>query len=108
MSKPVPVEDATFNQKVIKSDKPVLVDFWATWCRPCLMVAPIIDELSEEYGGKIKFLKLDVDHNMQTAAKYSVQSIPTILVFKKGQPVKQYVGFKPKAELKKGLEEALA
>src|SRR5512139_1731519 len=63
MSKPVPVEDATFDQKVLKSDKPVLVDFWATWCRPCLMVAPIIDELSDEYDGKITFLKLDVDHN---------------------------------------------
>ncbi len=108
MSKPVPVEDGTFDQKVLRSDKPVLVDFWATWCRPCLMVAPVIDELSEEYDGKITFLKLDVDHNPQTASKYNVMSIPTIMVFKKGQPVTHYIGFRPKAELKKGLEEALA
>jgi thioredoxin 1 len=108
MSKPVPVEDATFNQKVLKSDKPVLVDFWATWCRPCLMVAPVIDDLAEEYSGKVTFLKLDVDHNPQTTSKYNVMSIPTIMVFKKGQPVTQYVGFRPKTELKKGLEEALA
>ncbi|MEE8414243.1 MAG: thioredoxin [Dehalococcoidales bacterium] len=108
MSKPVPVEDSTFEQMVLKAEKPVLVDFWAAWCKPCLMVAPILDELAEEYSDKISFVKLDVDNNAQTAAAYGIMSIPTLLIFKNGEPVKNVVGAWPKSELKKTLDAALA
>ncbi|MBI4303730.1 MAG: thioredoxin [Chloroflexi bacterium] len=107
MTKPVAVDDSTFDQKVLKADKPVLVDMWATWCRPCQMIAPVIDELSEEYNGRIDFVKLDVDQNPKTPGKYGVRSIPTLLIFKKGKPVSHIVGFRPKEELKKNLEDAL-
>jgi len=107
MTKPVVVEDGTFEQMVLKSDKPVLVDFWATWCRPCLMVAPIIDELAEEYGDKVDFVKLDVDENARTASNYGIMSIPTLLIFKDGQPVSHLVGVRPKNELKQNLDAAL-
>ncbi len=108
MAKPVPVEDATFDRMVLKAGKPVLIDFWATWCKPCQMVAPVLDELSSEYDGKVEFLKMDVDKNPQTPAKYSVRSLPTIMVFKAGQPVSHMIGFKSKANVKRTLEEALA
>ncbi len=108
MTKPVPVEDATFDRMVLKAGKPVLIDFWATWCKPCQMVAPVLDELSSEYDGKVEFLKMDVDKNPQTPAKYSVRSLPTIMVFKAGQPVSHMIGFKSKANVKRTLEEALA
>ncbi len=107
MSKPVAVEDNTFEQVVLKAEKPVLVDFWAAWCKPCLMVAPMLDELSEEYGDKISFVKLDVESNSQTAANYSVMSIPTLLIFKNGEPVSHIVGARPKSELKKHLDAVL-
>ena len=107
MTKPVVVEDATFEKMVLQSEKPVLVDFWATWCKPCLMVAPIIEELAEEYGDRVDFVKLDVDDNMRTASSYSIRSIPTLLIFKNGEPVSHLVGARPKAELKQNLEEAL-
>jgi thioredoxin 1 len=93
---------------VLKASRPVLVDFWATWCKPCQMIAPVLDELSKEYDGKVDFLKLDVDHNQQTAAKYNVMSIPTVLVFKGGKPVSHMMGFRSKADVKRSLEEALA
>ncbi len=107
MSKPVPVDDSKFDQVVLKSDKPVLVDLWAAWCKPCQMVAPILDELAEEYSGRIDFVKLDVDHNPKTASKYGIMSIPTLLIFKNGEPVTHIVGFRPKAELKRTLDAAL-
>lgn len=107
MTKPVAVEDSNFEEKVLKSPKPVLVDFWATWCKPCLAVAPIIDDLAEEYGDRIEFVKLDVDENMKTAATYSVRSIPTILIFKDGKPVSHTVGLRPKSELKQNLDSVL-
>lgn len=108
MAKPSPVQDDNFDQMVLKASKPVVVDFWATWCRPCQMVAPVIDELAEEFDGRIDFLKLDVDKNPGTAGKYSIMSIPTIMVFKDGQPFSHTVGFRGKADLKRNLEEALA
>jgi thioredoxin 1 len=108
MSQPVPITDSNFDRTVLKADKPVLVDFWATWCRPCLMVAPILDELAKEYDGRVNFVKVDVDQNPKTATKYKVMSIPTLLVFKKGQPVSHLVGFRPKNELKRVLDAALA
>jgi len=107
MAKPFEVTDASFDTEVIKSDTPVLVDFWAPWCGPCRMVAPIVDELSDEYDGKVKFVKLNTDDNVKTAAQYQIRSIPTLLVFKGGEPVGQIIGFRPKSDLKKKLDTVL-
>ncbi|MDP3880367.1 MAG: thioredoxin [Dehalococcoidales bacterium] len=107
MSKPISVTDADFDQAVLKADKPVLVDLWATWCKPCLMVAPIIDELADEFEGKIKFVKVDVDQNPTTASRYGIRSIPTLLIFKNGEPVSHIVGARPKEELKQNLKAVL-
>jgi thioredoxin 1 len=108
MSKPVEVNDSNFDQMVLKADLPVLVDFWAAWCGPCRMVAPVVEELANEYEGKINFAKVDVDQNAKTAGRYGIRSIPTLLLFKKGEPVSHIVGFRPKAELKKSLDAALS
>ena len=107
MVEPIAINDTQFEETVLKSDKPVLVDFWAPWCRPCLMMAPVIDALAEEYQGKVNFTKLDVDQNPKTASHYQVMSIPTILIFKKGEPVGHMVGYKPKEEMKKELDNVL-
>jgi thioredoxin 1 len=107
MSKPEPVDDSNFEQVVLKAEKPVLVDFWAAWCKPCLIVAPILDELAEEYDGKMNFVKLDVDNNTKIAASYGIMSIPTLLIFKNGEPVSHIVGARPKGELKRNLDAAL-
>ncbi|EKF55471.1 thioredoxin [Galbibacter marinus] len=90
------ITDATFDEVVLKSDKPVLVDFWAAWCGPCRMVGPIIDQISEEYDGKAIVGKLDVDANQEFAAKYGVRNIPTVLVFQNGELVGRQVGVSPK------------
>lgn len=108
MAHPVAVTDSDFQELVLKSETPVLVDFWAEWCAPCKMIAPIVEELSEEYDGKISFAKVDVDSSPLTAAEYGIRSIPTLLVFKNGSPVDQVVGAVPKAVLKKRLDSALA
>ncbi len=107
MNKPITIDDSNFDQTVLQSKTPVLVDFWATWCRPCLMVAPILDELAEEYNGRIIIARVDVDQNPKTAARYSIMSIPTLLIFKKGEPISNIVGFRPKEELKRSLDAAL-
>jgi thioredoxin 1 len=107
MPHPDDTSDGTFQADVIDSDLPVLVDFWAPWCGPCRMVAPIVEELSEEYDGRVKFVKLNTDENPQVAGKYGIRSIPTLLVFKGGDPVGQIVGFRPKSDLKKRLDEVL-
>jgi thioredoxin 1 len=107
MSKPVSIDDSNFDQMVLQAAKPVLLDFWATWCKPCLIVAPILDELAEEYDGRVTFVKLDVDQNPKTATKYGIMSIPTLLIFKNGEPVSHIVGVRPKGELKQNLEAAL-
>ena len=107
MSKPIAVTDSSFDQVVLQAETPVLVDFWAPWCRPCLMVAPILDELSEEYSGRISFVKLDVDQNPKTAAGYGIMSIPALIIFKNGEPVSHIVGFRPKEELKRSLDATL-
>ncbi len=107
MSKPVPVNDKNFEKMVLQAEKPVLIDFWATWCRPCQMIAPIVDELADEYEGKVNFVKLDVDQNPQTAAKYSIMSIPTLLIFKNGEPVSHLVGLRSKKDLQQSLNEAM-
>ncbi|GAB5473918.1 MAG: thioredoxin [Maribacter sp.] len=90
------ITDATFDEVVLKSDKPVVVDFWAAWCGPCRMVGPIIDEVSSEYEGKAVVGKVDVDANQEFAAKYGVRNIPTVLVFKNGEIVNRQVGVSPK------------
>ncbi len=107
MGKTVAVTDSNFDAVVLKSANPVLVDFWATWCKPCQMVAPILEELTQEFSGKLTIAKLDVDQNQQTAQKFRVMSIPTMIVFKQGKPAATIVGFKPKDQLKKELDAAL-
>jgi thioredoxin 1 len=107
MSKPIEIEEAKFDETVLKSTTPVLVDFWAPWCGPCKMVAPVVDELATEYDGKVSFVKVNVDDNPKVASQYGVMSIPTLILFKEGQPITNIVGFRPKEELKKGLDSAL-
>jgi len=107
MSKPVTVDESNFDQIVLKAKMPALVDFWATWCGPCRMVAPVVEELADEYDGKIGFAKLDVDQNPKIASRYGIMSIPTLILFKDGKPVSNMVGFRPKNDLKKNLDAAL-
>jgi thioredoxin 1 len=106
MIQPIFGED-NFKKTVLEAKSPVMVDFWAQWCGPCLATAPILEELAREYAGKINFAKVDVDANGSLAAKYGIASIPTMIVFKDGQPVQQVIGYKPKKELKKVLEGVL-
>lgn len=104
------VTDANFESEVLKAETPVLVDFWAPWCGPCRMVAPIVEELSQEYAGKVKFVKLNTDDNVQTASRYGIRSIPTLLVFNGGgktEPAGSIIGFRPKGDLKKRLDAVL-
>jgi thioredoxin 1 len=98
------VTDATFDEEVLKSDKPVLVDFWAEWCGPCRMIAPILDQIAEEYGEKLEIVKLNTDENPETAARYGVLNIPMLNVYVNGEVAKTIVGAKPKRALLKDLE----
>jgi thioredoxin 1 len=107
MSKPVEIKDANFSEVVTQAKTPVLIDFWAPWCAPCRMVSPVVEELADEYDGKVNFGKVNVDENPKIASQYGIMSIPTLILFKDGQPVANIVGFRPKDELKKNLDSAL-
>jgi thioredoxin 1 len=103
----VTLQDATFDQEVLTSDIPVLVDFWAVWCGPCKAVAPAVDELAKQYKGKVKVAKMDVDEHQKVPQQYGIRSIPTLLVFKGGRVVDTIVGAVPKSKLEDSLKKAL-
>ena len=108
MSNAMTVTDSDFETQVEKHDGVAVVDFWATWCAPCRMIAPILDQLATEYAGKVKVTKLDVDSNVKTASRFNVRSIPTILIFKNGKLVDQVVGAVPKATLESKFKQHVA
>jgi thioredoxin 1 len=99
--------DATFDEEVKSSEQPVLVDFWAEWCGPCKMIAPILEQIAEEHSGRLILAKLDIDRNLETARRFEVMSIPTLILFKDGEPVHRLVGARGKAQLEKELETYL-
>ncbi len=102
------VTDANFDQEVLKSDQPVVIDFWAAWCGPCRALAPVVDEIAKEYQGRVKVAKMDVDKNQATPQRYGVRGIPTLLVFKGGQVREQIVGYVPKETIEKALQKNLS
>ena len=107
MAHPIDVNDADFQSEVLSADIPVLVDFWAEWCGPCKMVAPVVEKLANDYEGVVKFAKVDVDQNPSLSGAYGVRSIPTLLIFKDGNPVEQVVGAVPESVLKEKLQGVL-
>lgn len=107
MSDLLEVTDGNFETEVVKSDIPVMVDFWAEWCGPCKMVGPVVEELSKEYAGKIKIGKMDVDQNRETPAKFGIRSIPTLILFKGGEVAQTIVGAQPKSYIEEELKKVL-
>lgn len=108
MSNVTEVHDSSFEQEVLQSDTPVLIDFWAEWCGPCKAIAPVVEELAGEYDGKLKVVKMNVDHNPQTPAKYGIRGIPNLILFKGGTVAQQIVGAAPKQQLVKAIDSVLA
>lgn len=108
MAKPITVDEKTWEQEVVNAKGLVMVDFWAVWCGPCKMVAPIVDELSQEYEGRLKVAKLNTDENPGVASRYQIMGIPTLLIFKDGKPVDKIVGAAPKKQFKDKIESLLA
>jgi thioredoxin 1 len=104
----VNVSDETFDKEVLKSEVPVLVDFWAEWCQPCKMVRPIVEEMAQEYSGKIKVAEMNVDENTKFPSTYGVMSIPTLMIFKNGQPQQTMIGVQPRDVFKKNIDSALS
>lgn len=100
-------DDFSFDQEVINSDKPVLVDFWAQWCMPCKMLSPIIDEVAESLNGRIGIVKVNVDESPESSLQYDITSIPTMILFKGGKPISKIVGFQPKEQIEQSIKEAL-
>ncbi len=98
------VSDQSFEEDVLKSEQPTLVDFWAVWCGPCKMVAPVVEELAGDYDGRVRFTKMNVDENMSTPGRYGVRGIPAMLLFKNGEMVDQIIGYVPKAKLKEMID----
>ncbi|AXY67559.2 thioredoxin [Thermosynechococcus sichuanensis E542] len=107
MSSALSVTDATFEEEVLNSDIPVLVDFWAPWCGPCRMVAPVVDEIANEYQGRVKVVKVNTDENSKVATDFGIRSIPTLMIFKGGQKVDILVGAVPKTKIEATLEQFL-
>jgi thioredoxin 1 len=99
MAHPVAISDTSFENEVVKAEQPVLVDFWAEWCGPCRMIAPILENIAEEYAGNLKIVKLDTDRNPNTMFKFGVQSIPTLILFKDGEEKERIIGYQPKERL---------
>ena len=107
-TKPVDVTDQDFATEVLQSDTPVLVDFWAEWCGPCRVLGPVIESLSEDYDGRVKVAKVDVDSNQQVAMQFGIRSIPTVILFDQGEVVDTFIGVRPKSDYDAGLQKVMA
>ena len=108
MTKPIAVTDAEFEHEVLHAETPVLVDFWADWCAPCHAIAPALEELADEYDGKVKFVKIDIEENFDTMSEHGIRGLPTLLIFKGGEQVDQVTGAVAKAQVMETLEKVLA